>query len=145
MTPAEAQVLLGMAATVDNRKPDPTGDTARAWAALLDGLEIGECQAAVARHLRTSTEWLTPAHIRAMVLAQRRENRLAHRRDHGPLLPPPGLTNAEERDWERQALARISRGEVIDCEAAHPEPLANAPRLRELLAAANPTITEETP
>lgn len=141
MTPAEAQVLISMAASVDNRKPDPTGDTARAWSALLDGLAFEDCRAAVVQHLQTSTEWLTPAIIRAVVLRVRRERRLEHRRNHGALLPPPGLTDAQERTWEREALNRISNGEVIDSEAAYGEVVAG--NVRQLLAAATPTTTTE--
>lgn len=142
MSPAEAQVLISMAAAIDNRKPDP--DAARAWAALLDGLGFEDCRTAVLQHLQTSTEWLTPALVRTAVLRVRRERRIEHRRLQGPLLPPPGLTNAEERAWERDALKRISNGDVIDSEAPYGELVAGS--VRELLAAATPTTTtEETP
>lgn len=119
MTPAEAQVLLSMAAAFDNRKPDP--DAAKAWAAALDGLPFNDCRIAVIDHYRNSSEWLMPAVIRATVRRVRRDRRRAHLRDHGPLLPPPGLTDAEERVWERDALNRISNGEVVDCDAAYGE------------------------
>jgi hypothetical protein len=137
VTPAEAQVLLSMAASVDNRKPDP--DAARAWAALLDGLPFDDCRDVVIQHLRTSSDWLTPAIIRAGVLRIRNK-----RIDvHPPLVPPPGLTDAQERAWLAGARRRIGNGEVIDSDAAYE--LVPAPeRLRELVAAAEPT-TDEPP
>lgn len=141
MTPAEAAVLLGMAATVDNRKPDE--DAARAWAAMLDGLRFDDCRVAIIEHYRESSDWLTPALVRSRVLAIRKRRRLDHLRDHGPLLPPPGLSDAEERRWERAAIERISNGERVDCASAHPEPVAAPQHLRELIARATPDLTRQ--
>ncbi|WP_370290264.1 hypothetical protein [Nocardioides sp.] len=141
MTPAEAAVLLGMAATVDNRKPDE--DAARAWAAMLDGLRFDDCRVAIIEHYRESSDWLTPEKVRTRVLAIRKRRRLEHKRQYGELVPPPGLTNAEEHVWLRDAVRAISNGERVDCAAAHPEPVAAPQHLRELIARATPDLTRQ--
>lgn len=133
MTPAEAQVLIAMAAAYDNRKPDP--DAAKAWAAALDGLPFDDCRAVVIQHYRTSTDWLMPATIRAGV------RRIRNKRidEHPPLVPPPGLSDIEELAWLGAARRRIGNGEVIDSDAAY-ELVTGS--VRELLAAATPTSVE---
>lgn len=134
MTPAEAQVLLSMAATVDNRKPDP--DAAKAWAAMLDGLRVEDCMQAIREHYTESTEWLMPAMVRARV-KRIRAKRIA---DHPPLVPPPGLDDAQERQWLAGARRHIGDGNQIDSDAAY-ELVSGS--VRELLAAATPTTTTE--
>lgn len=135
MSPAEAQVLLSMAATVDNRKPD--ADAAKAWAAMLDGLRVEDCMQAIREHYTESTEWLMPAMVRARV-KRIRAKRIA---DHPPLIPPPGLSDAEERQWLAGARRHIGDGNQIDSDAAY-ELVSGS--VRELLAAATPT-TDEPP
>lgn len=138
MTPDEAGVLLGMAATVDNRKPD--ADAAKAWAAMLDGLRLEDCIVAIREHYSKSTEWLMPAKVRADV----RRIRAARIEKHPPLVPPPGLDDDAERTWLAAAKRRIGDGEVIDCDA--PYALVAAPTgIRELIAAATHPTPEETP
>lgn len=136
MTPDEAGVLLGMAATVDNRKPD--ADAAKAWAAMLHGLRLEDCIEAIRDHYTASTEWLMPAKVRADV----KRIRAKRIEKHPPLVPPPGLDDAAELSWLAAARRRIGDGEVIDCDA--PYELTAAPEhLRELIAATN-TDPEET-
>lgn len=107
MTPAEAQALLTVAAAFDNRKPDP--DAARAWAAALDGYPFVDCRDAIVKHYRGSSEWLMPGHVIAAV-KQVRAKRIA---DAGHLLiPPPGLTEPEERAWLGHARRRVADGEA---------------------------------
>lgn len=138
MTPAEAQVLLSMAAAVDNRKPDP--ETAKAWAGLLDGFAFDDCRVAIADHFKACGDYLTPYHIRERVLARRRQRRIEHLRTYGPLQPPSDLDDAEQRAWLREALNRVSNGEHVDCTPTY-ELVEGS--VRELLAAATPTTTEE--
>lgn len=140
MTPAEAQVLLSMAAAFDNRKPD--ADTARAWAAALDGLRFEDCRVAVIEHYRASTEWLMPAVIRTAV----RRIRAKRIEVHPPLTPPPGLDDAQERRWLLDARRRIGDGEQIDSDAAYELVTGAAVNFRELLPApdAHPTPTGAT-
>lgn len=65
MTPAQAAELLAIAATFDRRT---VGDfEARAWAKALDGLRPADCAQAIQSHYTDSTEWLMPAHVRALV------------------------------------------------------------------------------
>lgn len=137
MTPAEAQVLLSMAAAYDNRKPDP--DAAKAWAAALDDLPFDDCRHALIQHYRSSSEWLMPAMIRTAV------RRVRHKRleDHPPLVPPPGLDDAQERRWLREARRRIADGEVINSDAAYELVTADAVNFRELLP--SPATTHPDP
>lgn len=116
MTPAEAQVLLSMAAAVDNRKPDE--DAARAWAALLDGLRLDDCRAVVVAHYRESSEWLTPAIIRAKVKTLR-EKRLA---DYPEPTPPDDLTPVETIEWLRATRAAIADGNPPEVPALDSKP-----------------------
>lgn len=109
MTPAEAAVLLGMAAAVDNRKPDP--ETAKAWAAMLDGLPFDDCKAAIIEHFQTSTDYLMPAMVRR--IARRiRAKRIA---EHPPVEPPPGLEDPRDyARWKRELNRRIGDGQTFD-------------------------------
>lgn len=140
MTPAEAQVLLSMAAAFDNRKPDP--DAAKAWAVALNDLRFDDCRVALIQHYRTNTEWLMPAMVRAAV------KRIRAKRidDHSPLVPPPGLDDAQERRWLVEARQRIGDGEVIDSEAAYELVTGEQANFRELLpspATTHPDLEEQ--
>lgn len=129
MTPAEAQILLSMAATVDNRKPDE--DAARAWAAMLNDLRFEDCREAVIAHYRVSTEWLMPSMVRAGVKAIR-DNRI---REFGPFEPPSDLDPADYSPWLGNMLRRIADGDTFDPEelaAIHARP-RNMPDLEALL------------
>lgn len=109
MNAAEAQALLTVAAAFDNRKPD--ADSARAWAAALDGLPFADCRDAIVKHYRGSSEWLMPGHVIAAV-KQVRAKRIAdagHR-----LVPPPGLTEPQERAWIGEARRRVADGEAVE-------------------------------
>lgn len=128
MTPAEAQVLLSMAAAYDNRRPD--ADAAKAWALALDGLPYIDCRDAIVAHYRGSTEWIMPAVVRAAV----RRIRAKRIDDHPPLVPPPGLDDVQERRWLSEARRRVGDGEQIDSDAAYGELLTGAAvNFRELL------------
>lgn len=132
MTPAEAQVLLSMAASVDNRKPDP--DAAKAWAAMLNGLRLEDCIQAVREHYTDSTEWLMPAMVRTRV----KRIRAKRIEEHPPVIPPPGLSDADERRFLAAAHKRIGDSETYDSDAPYGELVRDVPRVRELLAAATP-------
>ena len=134
MTPAEAQVLLSMASAFDNRRPD--ADAARAWSAALDGLRFEDCRDALIEHYKTSTDYLMPVLIRTAV-RRIRSKRIA---EVGDLIPPPGLSELEQRQWLRDAKRRIGDGETFTPPQLPP---ANPRRLRELLATATPR-SEET-
>lgn len=115
MTPAEAQVLLGMASAYDNRKPDP--DAAKAWAAALDDLRFDDCRLALIEHYKTSKEWLMPAMVRQAV-KRLRDKRID---EHPVLTPPPDLDPIQTQQWIKDTKRRIGDGEVIDCDAEYGE------------------------
>jgi hypothetical protein len=128
VTPADAQVLLGMAATYDQRKPD--ADVAKGWAAALNGLRFEDCRLAIIEHFATTAGvYLMPGHIRAIV----KRLRAARIAAHPPVIPPPDLTIAQERQWRLEINARIGDGEQIDPDYAYAGQL-KARDLRELTA-----------
>lgn len=135
MTPSEAQVLLSMAATVDNRKPDE--DAAKAWAAMLDDLRFDDCRIVVIEHYKKSNDWLMPATIRAEV-KRIREKRLAETPEP---TPPPELTPQQTIVWLRQTRAQIADGTYSP--PALPE--ATDARVRDLRALAStfPQVDDE--
>lgn len=135
MTPAEAQVLLSMAAAYDNRKPDP--DAAKAWAAALDDLRFEDCREALLAHYRDSTEWLMPAMVRRSV----KRLRAARIAEHPPLTPPADLDGDERatRKWLAAATRRIGDGESLDTDAEYGElKPRHLPDLRELTQRVEP-------
>jgi hypothetical protein len=126
MTPAEAAVLLGGISAFDNRKPDETA--AKMWAHALADLRLPDCAEAVTQHFATSTDYLMPAHIRAIV-RRIRAQRIA---EHPLLEPPPELTGAQEREWRLEINARIGDGETFDPDQFRGE--LKARDMRELTA-----------
>lgn len=104
MTPTEAQVLLTMASTFDNRKANE--DAAKAWAAALGDLRFEDCRLALIEHYAASAEWIMPTHLRAIV-KRIRAKRIA---EAGDLTPPPGLTPRETTQWLGRARAAIGDG-----------------------------------
>lgn len=61
--------LLALISSTDGRKLGR--HTPAAWMEILGDYEYADCRAAVIEHFRTSTDWLTPAHIVRAVKAQR--------------------------------------------------------------------------
>lgn len=136
MTPAEAATLLAIAAGFDNRKPD--ADAATAWAMALDGLRFTDCRDAIVAHYRSSSEWLMPVMVRDAV----RRIRSKRIDEHPPLIPPPGLDDADELAWLADATRRVGDGEQVDSDAAFGV-LVTGPEVnfRALLSSPNdPTI-----
>lgn len=82
--------------------------TPLAWADLLDDIRMDDAKAAV-KALAKRQPFVSPAEIRAEV------KRIRKARVDGatPPIPPAGLTQLEERDWLRDAWARIGNGETI--------------------------------
>jgi hypothetical protein len=136
MTPAEAQMLLGIAASFDNRKPSE--EAAIAWSHALDGYRFEDCRDAIVAHYQASSEWLMPA----KVIAEVKRIRSKRIDDHPPLTPPPApehLSESEQvawqTDWRREAIGRIGDGEVIDSDAAYGElKPRHLPDMRELIS-----------
>jgi hypothetical protein len=131
MNIAEAQVLLGMAAMFDNRKPDE--DAAKAWAAALDDLRFIDCRDALIEHYKTSTEWLMPAMVRATV-KRIRAKRIA---DFGHFDVPHGLKDADYNRFLLDTRRRIADGEITSAKELETPDLKPRvlPDLRRVLAA----------
>lgn len=110
--------------------------TPAAWADLLGDVRLEDAKEAV-KAVAMRQPFVAPAEIRAEV-KRIRAKRIA---DHPPLIPPPGLDDAEERRWLAGATKRIGDGETYDSDAAYGELIPGS--VRELLAAATPTTTEE--
>lgn len=106
MTPAEAQMLLGIAASFDNRKPNE--EAAIAWATVLSDLEYTACRDAIVDHYRESREWIMPADIVSRV-----RHKIAERfRAIGTLIPPEEVRDDYEleRKWRIWAREEIGSG-----------------------------------
>lgn len=105
MTPAEAAVLTGIAASFDNRKPDEAAATA--WAMALDGLRFEDCRDAIVSHYRTSREWIMPIDVITTV----KRMRTSRLEDAPPVDPPAGHDPDNVADhlawlgWTRKAIA----------------------------------------
>lgn len=115
MTPAEAQMLLSIAASFDNRKPNE--EAAVSWSHALDGLRFEDARDAIVAHYRASSEWLMPAKVISEV-RRIRSKRIA---EAGDLTPPPDLTPLETIAWLKDAKRRIGNGETVDDLAAYGE------------------------
>lgn len=71
MMPSDAAKILSVAAVYDRRTISELD--AKAWADALDDLDPRDCQEAVKRHYRNSTDWCMPAHVRSLVTVVRRD------------------------------------------------------------------------
>lgn len=96
MKKSETAALLALAAIVDNRTvipatKDQPSPTVELWHAVIGDLGFQDAVAALHEHRRTSTEYLMPAHIVALV-----DQMTSHR--------PPNITQ-ERLQGLRQALA----------------------------------------
>jgi hypothetical protein len=83
MTPTETAKLLAIIQQLDNRELDK-GRVA-AWIPLMADVDFDEAQHAVIDHFRSSTDYLTPAHVVAGAkrLADYREARALESRESG--------------------------------------------------------------
>ena len=73
MTDIELKKILARIAVADKRTVDAV--TAAHWRECIGDLPYGDVMTAVTRHFRDSTEYLMPAHIRALVAQIQRERR----------------------------------------------------------------------
>ncbi|GIH07385.1 hypothetical protein Rhe02_54520 [Rhizocola hellebori] len=102
MNLAETSDLLALIARYDNRRIDDA--TVVAWQAVLQDLELPDCQAAVVRHTAGSDAYLKPFHIRQLVKLIRDENRKGQAE---PLALPSRFEADEIRDQ------RIANGVTV--------------------------------
>ena len=75
MTPAEVARMLAAVQAFDRRTVGEAD--VGAWSLVLGDVELDDALLAVTRHYAESTEWLMPAHLRALVADIRRERRRA--------------------------------------------------------------------
>lgn len=138
VTAPEAAVLLTVAASFDNRKPDR--DVVRAWAAALEAFDFTDAQTAIINHYRTESRWIMPSDIAAGVKAIERD-RVASAPNVYELEPPKSVTDldGEEFDaaylaWVQETSRRIRRGLPIETGTRAPA-VDDGNRVRELVAA----------
>ncbi|MFJ9313777.1 hypothetical protein ACIRN4_06250 [Pimelobacter simplex] len=112
--------------------------TAEALLELLEPYPATDARAAVLAIADRGAHWCSPTDVRAEV----RRIRAKRIEEHPPLVPPPGLDDAEERRWLAGATRRIGDGETYDSDAPY-ELVHDAPRVRELLAAAKPAAPDD--
>lgn len=119
MTPAEAQLLLGIAASFDNRKPNE--EAAVAWSHALHGIRFADARDAIVAHYRATNEWLMPNKVITEV-KRIRSKRLA---DYGALAEPPAHIDPDDtaayQRWVIDTRRSIADGEL------EPKPLAIEP------------------
>lgn len=111
--------------------------TSEALLELLAPYPAADARAAVLAIAERGEHWCSPTDVRAEV----RRIRAKRIELHPPLVPPPGLSDVEERRWIAGARRHIGDGNQIDSDAAY-ELVSGS--VRELLAAATPT-TDEPP
>lgn len=136
MTPTDA---VALARYIRAHFPQQPIDeyTTEALLELLAPFPAIDARAAVLAIADRGEHWCSPTDVRAEV----RRVRAKRIELHPPLVPPPGLDDSQERAWIAAARSRIGDGQVIDCDAAY-ELVSGS--VRELLAAATPTIDQET-
>lgn len=136
MTPNES---VGLARYIRAHFPQQPIDeyTSEALLELLGPYPAADARAAVLAIADRGEHWCSPTDVRAEV----RRIRAKRIEMHAPLVPPPGLSDLEERGWLSAARHRIGNGEDIDCDAAY-ELVAAPDQLRELVAAATPDPEE---
>ncbi|MFT4288144.1 hypothetical protein [Nocardioides sp.] len=111
MTPAEAAVVLTVAASFDRRTVDESA--AQAWAAALPEVAVEAARDAVVAHYREKRDWVMPADIRYFV-RRARAKRLS---EMPPVDPPPALAERSPRAsiaWTRTVQERWLAGDPID-------------------------------
>lgn len=103
MNLSEVSMLLAKAALIDNRTIDP--NIVRAWHEAIGHHDAADAMAALYRHRQTSTDWLEPAHINALVPVVRRERMRDGLLDRARrALPPPPAQGPPEWFRERAGL-----------------------------------------
>jgi hypothetical protein len=142
MTPADASKLLTLAASFDNRKPDP--DAANAWAIALGDLPVKDCADAIVAYYREHREWLMPADVIQRVRKIRRDRLVTA----GEVQPPASIEAIDDPDdfdrayrgWLKNVRDRIASGHPID-----PEPrqiVAPPEQIQAVIAETAATLRE---
>jgi hypothetical protein len=92
MTESETRMILGQVSALDNRKL--TDAMVLMWFSLFGGYSYNEVKWALMYHARTSTEYITPAHLLQIVNEKRAEWRMMN--------PTKNLDRDSWLDFEHQ-------------------------------------------
>ena len=132
-------MLLGIAASFDNRKPSE--EAAIAWSYALEDIRFIDARDAIVAHYRASSDWLMPQKVISEV-KRIRSKRIA---EAGDLTPPPDLTPVQTIAWLKDARRRIGDGETVDeLEAYGVLTPRNLRDLRRVLPAPDDTDEKES-
>jgi hypothetical protein len=123
MTEPETRMILSQVAAVDNRRL--TDGVVLMWFSIFAGYSYGEVKWAMIQHLRTSTEYLMPAHLTEIIHIKRLEYRMMNpsaRLDKDDWL---SFENEQEQaaEYVRELRASGARSAI---EAANDEALDDA-------------------
>jgi hypothetical protein len=132
MTDQEILTVLAKASAFDGRHPDAA--MAAAWLEAIGDLPFEDTLQAVVDHYATSTDWVKPGHLRALVKKARAE-RL---RGVDQLLPP---VHPDAKDYSKQVrrfLAEVADGRTVAKALAGSVPRQGTPPTAEYVAARGP-------
>lgn len=110
MSPADVTRLLAVISTFDNRRVEES--TIAAWSAVFAGTPwtLAQAREAVVRHVRTSTDYLQPAHVIAGARIVRDEEDREERRQRA--LNPPERTYGDPKPADFDAIVERAREEA---------------------------------
>ena len=80
MNEQEVRMILAQVSAIDNRKV--VDATIAMWYSLFGGFTYGEVKWALLYHARNSTEYITPAHLIAIIREKREEYRMMNPSAH---------------------------------------------------------------
>lgn len=109
MKTSEAAIVLAKIAAIDNRT---VGEAAAlAWAEALDErMTLDDALEAVRQHRATSTDYIQPAHVNAIVLKIRSDRTKAA----GTPPIPQGLEYEQEQAWRKAWVQAIGDGKGVE-------------------------------
>jgi hypothetical protein len=90
--------------------------TPTVWHELLAGVSFEDAKTAANEVMRTQP-FCSPSEILTIV----RRIRAQRRRAFGPLTPPPGLSELEERQWMRRTTELVASGQLTPDQLPRPE------------------------
>ena len=126
MMPSEANALLTIAGSLDNRTPSAAA--AKAWAETLHpSVTLEDGKAIIYAHYATESRWIMPADINTGSAKIRAERIELEARTGDPIAPPESIDPddpATEARWKRAYWAAIGDGldrqaaDLVACEVA---------------------------
>jgi hypothetical protein len=114
MNRSETAKLLAKAQLIDNRTVDRA--TVEAWHEAIGHQDYAEAMEALFRHRQTSTDWLEPAHINALVPVIRRERMRDGLVEQAKrALPPPPVEGPPEWFSAEAGMRVRPRPPAVEC------------------------------